>query len=595
MNASHTPAPRTAALVALAALGLLAGSTHALAQAPQLVRNINPRNSADFGSSPNGLFTLGNRVLFTATSREHGSELWTTDGTAAGTTLLKDIQPGPIGSQPRLLARVGQRVLLTAGNIALGEEVWVTDGTPEGTIPLGDFAAGRIGSAPGNPIVIDGVVHFSARVGTPASPSSPADTLPFRLVSTDSTPAGTVNLGDGLSNPIQIGRRVIFAGADPAGTTGVELFALDLDTGTRTLVANIFPSAGSSDPIARASLPSRALYSALFTRLPERRALTASGGTTDSTEFLLTFTTDLSGDAIEIAVIGDRAILSRAGSAAGGKLWITDGTRAGTAQLIDLLPGSVNGPLPANLTAWNNQLAFTLATDASGPQIWLINPATAAVQRLTTLNNTPGSGGPSQLTVVNNRLYFTADTPDAGREAWVVDDTPFGASMLPELTPGPASSSPQAFTALVSTRVLYTALVPGSGQELVVTDGNPAGTGLVRNIGSNLGGSSGGQLTAAAGRLYFTAILPETGLEPHRSDGTTAGTSLIGDLVPGPARSFVRSIVTNNDDAAILWQDNAEIAFTGSNLLIDNAAIPPRQFTLPNSGRPANVAFAVLC
>ena len=492
MNAAHTP---HSALASLAALVLLAGSTHGLAQSPQLVRDINPRPAAAFGSSPTNFFSLGNRVLFIAGSREHGAELWRTDGTAAGTTLLKDIQPGPIGSHPRLLAIVGNRALLAAGTATTGEELWVTDGTPDGTILLGDLAAGRIGSAPGNPVVIDGVTHFSARVGTPAAPSSPADTLPFRLLSTDGTPAGTANIADGLTSPIQVGRRVLFAAPTSAASTDIELFALDLDTSARTLIA-------------------------------------------------------------------------------------------------DLLPGSVNGSIPANLTVWDGNLAFTLTTDASGPQIWLLNLTTATAQRLTNLSNTPNSGGPAQLTILNNRLYFTADTPDAGREAWVIDDTPFGASMLPELAPGAQSSFPQGFTALDATRVIYSGFVPSSGHELAVTGGTPATTSLVRDIGSNLGGSSGGQLTAAAGRLYFTAALLETGLEPYRSDGTAAGTNLIADLVPGPNRSFVRSVVANNADAAILWRSAGPNSGTTSNLPFDDAATPPRQFTVPGIVLPAEIAFA---
>ena len=43
------------------------------------------------------------------TTREHGAELWATDGTAAGTDSGQDIAPGPASSDPRRAARAGGR------------------------------------------------------------------------------------------------------------------------------------------------------------------------------------------------------------------------------------------------------------------------------------------------------------------------------------------------------------------------------------------------------------------------------------------------------------------------------------------------------
>ena len=40
-------------------------------------------------------------MLFVADSGSTGRELWITDGTTAGTRLLKDINPGATGSNPQ--------------------------------------------------------------------------------------------------------------------------------------------------------------------------------------------------------------------------------------------------------------------------------------------------------------------------------------------------------------------------------------------------------------------------------------------------------------------------------------------------------------
>jgi ELWxxDGT repeat protein len=53
-------------------------------------------------SSPSGLTSLNGRVLFSAKTSDYGRELWSTDGTEAGTLLLKDLAPGAASSEPNL-------------------------------------------------------------------------------------------------------------------------------------------------------------------------------------------------------------------------------------------------------------------------------------------------------------------------------------------------------------------------------------------------------------------------------------------------------------------------------------------------------------
>src|SRR5947209_3680218 len=50
---------------------------------------------------------MNGALFFTATDAAHGNELWTSDGTAAGTGLLKDIHPGPLSSAAANLTVVG--------------------------------------------------------------------------------------------------------------------------------------------------------------------------------------------------------------------------------------------------------------------------------------------------------------------------------------------------------------------------------------------------------------------------------------------------------------------------------------------------------
>ena len=92
------------------------------------------------------LTVFGNRLLFKGYDSTHGSELWVTDGTAAGTAMLADIDPGSASSNPYGFKVFGNRVLFQANDGVHGSELWVTDGTTAGTSLFGDVVAGSVGS-----------------------------------------------------------------------------------------------------------------------------------------------------------------------------------------------------------------------------------------------------------------------------------------------------------------------------------------------------------------------------------------------------------------------------------------------------------------
>lgn len=91
---------------------------------------------------------LGNVVIFFASDDTHGDELWVTDGTRAGTSLLLDIEPGVAGSSPANLRVVGDKAYFAASTTATGTELWVTDGTTAGTSQLIDLYDGVESSNP---------------------------------------------------------------------------------------------------------------------------------------------------------------------------------------------------------------------------------------------------------------------------------------------------------------------------------------------------------------------------------------------------------------------------------------------------------------
>jgi ELWxxDGT repeat protein len=75
----------------------------------------------------------------------HGLELWKSDGTAAGTSLVKDICPGLCSSlatffnPPVGFTRVGGTLFFMADDGVHSNELWKTDGTEAGTVLVKDI------------------------------------------------------------------------------------------------------------------------------------------------------------------------------------------------------------------------------------------------------------------------------------------------------------------------------------------------------------------------------------------------------------------------------------------------------------------------
>jgi len=162
------------------------------------------------------------QLFFAADDGRLGEELWRSDGTPGGTQLVKDINPGTGGSQPRQLTVAGNRLYFVADDGVHGREPWVSDGTAFGTLMLKDITPGPESSVPQQLTAVDHTVLFSA--ADPAFGREP-------WVS-DGTPGGTRRLQDiapGLlpASPMAFtaaGPLVFFAAND--GTTGFEPWAV---------------------------------------------------------------------------------------------------------------------------------------------------------------------------------------------------------------------------------------------------------------------------------------------------------------------------------------------------------------------------------
>jgi ELWxxDGT repeat protein len=108
----------------------------------------------------------GGLCYFRAYTPLHGEELWRSDGTAAGTTLVKDLNPGAASSSPHSLKQIGSRgFCFSAIYKNQGSELWVSDGSSQNTFRTAEIYPGVGSAQPAYFEFAGGGMFFSAEDG----------------------------------------------------------------------------------------------------------------------------------------------------------------------------------------------------------------------------------------------------------------------------------------------------------------------------------------------------------------------------------------------------------------------------------------------
>lgn len=113
-----------------------------------------------------GEFTEVNGTLyFYATTDDKGIELWKSDGTDAGTTLVKDInlkESAFTYYSPNYLTNAGGTLYFNATDGINGNELWKSDGTAAGTMLVADIEESSNGGHPEKMTYVNGTLFFHA-------------------------------------------------------------------------------------------------------------------------------------------------------------------------------------------------------------------------------------------------------------------------------------------------------------------------------------------------------------------------------------------------------------------------------------------------
>lgn len=131
-----------------------------------LVKDIIPAELADVPAAyPGPLFEFRDLLYLGINDGIYGQELWRSDGTAAGTTLFKDINPGADSASPTQFIEGTTRFFFSATDGVHGRELWQSDGTPAGTTLVTDLYVGAAGARPDLSLLYNDTLWFIGNNG----------------------------------------------------------------------------------------------------------------------------------------------------------------------------------------------------------------------------------------------------------------------------------------------------------------------------------------------------------------------------------------------------------------------------------------------
>lgn len=110
---------------------------------------------------------LNNRLYFRASSQSYGSEVFVSDGTDQGTKRLRmfngtEVNDVAFNEHDAMITAVGNRVFFVADDGNTGRELWTSDGTRAGTRLVRDLYPGSESSDPRDFLVKGNELYVSA-------------------------------------------------------------------------------------------------------------------------------------------------------------------------------------------------------------------------------------------------------------------------------------------------------------------------------------------------------------------------------------------------------------------------------------------------
>ena len=483
----------------------------------------------------NGLARFGvvNNTLYISANEGRGTALWKSDGTLPGTALLKDLAQADTSG---LTATDGLRGLTIAGKLyfvrelpGTGLEVWRTDGSTAGTQLIKKIVSPTASAAATARSLtnVNDVLYFAAETAASG----------FALWRSDGTPAGTLPLKKFSARPsglVNVSGKLFFSGSQI--DTGAELWRSDGTEAGTALVKDIRPGTRGSDPSLMVNV-NGIVYFAADDGVHSNEVWRSNGTAAGTT--LVIDTWPGGGSAIRgssmrdfVNFNGQLLFLARDGSPGWPQqLYISDGTAAGTTALTS----GVNGAFISELVAVGNTLYFDGYSWSGKKELFKSNGTPSGTVLVREIPSAHGSS-PNQLTNVNGQLYFTALSFAGGRELWKSNGTAASTQRVKDIFPGKTSSHPANLRNMQGS-LWFTATDDIAGTEMWKSNGTDSGTTLVADLRMN--SSSAPQFLGTIGTtLIFSADTERFGRELWAIDtGAPPQVKIVDDADAGFAVS----------------------------------------------------------
>lgn len=121
-------------------------------------------NGASAGVLGSNYAVLNNKMYYSGYDGVNGGELWVTDGTSAGTHIVINLRTdggGVLNSgSPMALTVYNSKIYFSAADDTHGQELFMTDGTAAGTALVKDMLAGPSGSVPYEITIHNGLLYI---------------------------------------------------------------------------------------------------------------------------------------------------------------------------------------------------------------------------------------------------------------------------------------------------------------------------------------------------------------------------------------------------------------------------------------------------
>ncbi|MBK7311216.1 MAG: T9SS type A sorting domain-containing protein [Sphingobacteriaceae bacterium] len=489
-------------------------------------------------NASSNMVVLSNKLFLQATDAAAGIELFTSDGTTSGTTMLKNIVPGSGDSNPRFFKNALGKVLFRAGSSPFSDSLYITDGTITGTKSLCKLSLNAI---PADGVEMNSKFYFINGI------SSTGD----ELWVTDGTLAGTqlvkdIASGTSASNIewlTVLGNKLFFKANDNTSTSGDELWTSDGTVGGTILFKDIYTGAQGSG----------------------LRGLT---------------------------VYNSKIYFGADNSTNGNELWVCDGTLGGTSMLKDILPGST-GSAPFGFANFNGKLYFAADGNLIAREFFETDGTLAGTILNKDIDAGTLSSNPQGLYPISNNLFFTARlTNSCGYELMSFSSVTNSVNLMTDAFPGMTTGFQSVVNAYgeynitnFGTSAVITAYEANNLQNIWISDGTSGGTSKVLLTGPAYTNASQSYLTPFNNDVYFFAKYG-TGIKSlYKLTGASVGiketqNQLINfSIYPNPAKELLNvKLETLNNEPTLVKITN----LLGQNLLTETATSNEFKLSLNN-------------